>query len=81
MSNVTYLGPQGPVDSPLAVPTSRVRLRPATRLSVEQARAALMELPDQTAGADLSRAMYLLGLLAGHAQSLLDVIDTVTAVA
>lgn len=80
MSNVTYLGPQGPVDSPLAVPTSRVRLRPATRLNVEQARAAL-ELLDQTAGADLSSAMYLLGLLTGHAQSLLDVIDTVTEVA
>jgi hypothetical protein len=70
-----------PGDAPPAaapVPSSRVELRPWTRLDVEQARAFLMELPASTAGVDLPRAMYLLGLLGGHAQNLLDVLDTIT---
>ena len=47
-------------------------------MEIEQARQLVMELPDRTAGADLPRAMYLLGLLGGHAQTLLDLLDTVT---
>lgn len=56
----------------------RVRLKPLTRLDVEQARKFLMELPGRTDGADLPRAMYLLGLLGGHAQNLLDALDAIT---
>lgn len=60
------------------VPSPRVELRPWTLLDVEEARRFLMELPASTAGVDLPRAMYTLGLLGGHAQNLLDVVDTIT---
>lgn len=52
---------------------SRVPLRPAVRLQVEQARQCVMELDGRTAGADLPRAMYLLGVVEHHARTLLDV--------
>jgi hypothetical protein len=55
----------------------RPSLRPWKRLDVEQARQFLVELDGRTAGADLPRAMWLLGELAGHARQLLDVLDSV----
>jgi hypothetical protein len=39
-----------------------------------------MALDGLVAGADLPRMAYLLGVLEGHAQSLLDVLDAVTEV-
>jgi hypothetical protein len=66
-----------PTDAGRTVP--RPTMRPLARLDVEQARQFVMELPDRTAGADLPAAMFWLGRLAEHAQSLLDVLDaTVT---
>jgi hypothetical protein len=67
-------------DGPPAAPAARVRLRPLARLDVEQARQFLMELDGRMAGADVSRLAYLVGLLEGHAASLMDVIDAVTEV-
>ncbi len=58
-------------------PPDRPVLRPWKRLDVEQARQFLAELDSRTAGADLPRAMWLLGELAGHARQLLDVLDSV----
>lgn len=65
-------------DGPPSPAPARVRLRPVVRLDVEQARKFLMELDGRMHDADASRLAYLIGLLEGHAQSLLDVIDTVT---
>ena len=75
MGTLSYLAP-----APSPVPSSRVLLRQLARLDVEQAREFLTELDSRTEGADLSRAMYLLGQLQGHAESLLDVLDTATEV-
>lgn len=58
-----------------AAPRGKPQLAPLARLDVEQARQFLMELPGQTAAADLTKAMFLLGGLRYHAQSLLDVLD------
>jgi hypothetical protein len=49
------------------------------RLSVEQARCFLMQLDGKVVEADLPAAMFLLGRLAEHAEKLLEVIDSVTA--
>jgi hypothetical protein len=75
MDNVHQLRPGAQPPGPF---TSRVRLRKLARLDVEQARAFLMGLDDATQDAGDGRAMYLLGVLAGHAQSLLDALDAVT---
>jgi len=50
------------------------------RLDVEQARKFLLSLDGRVAVAELPESMYLLGLLEGHAQALLDIIDTITEV-
>jgi hypothetical protein len=60
--------------------SSRVRLRKLARLDVEQAREFLLELDGRIAGADLPRLAYLVGVLEGHAQNLMDVIDAVAEV-
>lgn len=62
----------------LPVPSPRVRLSPWVRMEVEAARQCVMELDEHSAGADLPRMAYLLGVLEGHARTLLDVLDTVT---
>jgi len=67
-------------DGPPRPRPARVQLRPAARLDREQARAFLMNLDASVAGADLPRMAYLLGVLEGHAQSLLDALDSVTEV-
>jgi hypothetical protein len=62
-----------------APPADRPVLRSLARLDVEQARQFLTDLDGRTRAADLPEAMFLLGRLAEHTQSLLDVIDaTVT---
>jgi hypothetical protein len=68
-----------PDSRPAGLP-ARQRLGPLARLDVEEARKFLMELDGRMAGADLPRLAYLIGLLEGHAQSLMDVIDAVTEV-
>jgi len=75
MGNVRQLRP-----GQLATSPARVRLRKLARLDVEQAREFLAELDGRMQGADLPRLAYLVGLLEGHAQSLLDVIDAVAEV-
>lgn len=59
-------------------PPARPVLRPWTRLQTEQARQFVMELDVATAGRDPLKAMFLLGRMTEHCQSLLDVIDVVT---
>jgi len=73
----TRLGGSPPPSSRAAALPERPVLRPWMRLQVEQARQCVMDLDGRTAGADLPRAMFLLGELAGHAQQLLDVLDSV----
>lgn len=77
MRPVTQLPGTSPAPSIVERP-ARVWLRPMARVDVEGAREFLTELGGQVAGADLPRAMYLLGLLEGHALALLDVMDTIT---
>jgi hypothetical protein len=74
MGDVRQLRPGAPV-----LP-ARVRLRKFARLDVEQARQFVMELDGRMQGADLPRLAYLVGLLAAHAQNLMDVIDAVAEV-
>lgn len=62
---------------PPAPPDGKPVLRTWKRLDVEQARQFLAELDGRTRAADLQEAMFLLGRLAGHAQALLDVLDSV----
>lgn len=62
-----------------------VALRPVRRpllalLDVAQAEQFLTELDGRTAGADLPRAMYLLGLAQGHLETMLDLIRATTEV-
>jgi hypothetical protein len=66
-------------DAAKAPPADRPVLRPLARLDVEQARQFLTDLDRRTRAADLPEAMFLLGRLAEHAQSLLDVIDAMVA--
>jgi hypothetical protein len=47
-------------------PPGQVKLQPAAELDYEQAAAFLLELDSRTQGADLGRAMYLLGECQGH---------------
>jgi hypothetical protein len=58
--------------------TSRVQVQPWVRMEIEAARCFLMELATEPASANLPRMAYLLGRLEGHAQTLLDVLDTLT---
>ena len=67
--------PQGAAAAQLPKPV----LDRHVRLSVEQARCFLMHLDGKVAEADLPAAMFLLGRLTEHAEKLLDVIDSVTA--
>ncbi|MGI8446957.1 MAG: hypothetical protein ACR2MP_07215 [Streptosporangiaceae bacterium] len=72
-----------PGDRPVPVPVprpARVPLAAMRRLDVEQARKFLLSLDGRVAVAELPESMYLLGLLEGHAQALLDIIDTITEV-
>ncbi len=62
-----------PGDPP--VRPGRPRLRPLARLDVERARHFLTQLDERAAGADLPRAMFLVGQAQGHLESLLDIID------
>jgi hypothetical protein len=66
-------------DARKAAPGSaRVKLRLLARLDVEQAREFLTGLDGRIADANASQLAYLLGCIEGHAQSLLDIIDTIT---
>jgi hypothetical protein len=64
-----------PAPRPARVPLAAMR-----RLDVEQAREFLMGLDGRVAVAELPESMYLLGLLEGHAQTLLDILDAITEV-
>jgi hypothetical protein len=78
--NVSELRPGRYV--PPSPPSARVPLSAGRRLDVEAARQFLTEL-DARMGDDPSaaRVAYVIGRLEGHAQSLLDVLDSITEVA
>jgi hypothetical protein len=62
----------------MASPPARPVLRPLALLDVAQADKFLLEIDDRTHGADLSRAMYLLGQAEGHLQNLSDILHAAT---
>jgi hypothetical protein len=68
-----------PAPAPPGAP-ARFPLQAMRRLDVEQARTFLLGLDGRVAVAELPESMYLLGLLEGHALTLLDIIDAVTEV-
>jgi hypothetical protein len=55
-----------------------VALTPGRRLEVEQAAQFIAELDDRIEGASPPRLAYLIGLAAGHLESVLDVVRAVT---
>jgi len=59
-------------------PAAKHVLRPLALLDVAQADKFLLELDDRTQGADLAKAMYLLGLAEGHVQNLSDILHAST---
>jgi hypothetical protein len=59
-------------------PPGNIKLQPGAELGVDQAAAFLLELDSRTQGADLPRAMYLLGLAEGHLADMVQIARALT---
>lgn len=67
-----------PGGGPPVLPEARSPLRPSAALDLDQAELFLLELDQRADGANLGRAMYLLGLAEGHLSNMIELVRAVT---